>query len=174
MSTLFVILKQHGWRITEIHQNLLNVLVTLALLLPTDLVQIPVIALLYIFYYIYIFFCSFLQWPFYSAMLLDICAAPPYEHCGNKIPKDKHHSFRVQQLLIFILYKPFQRCLPVIGWCRAQWEVLRTEIGQIDEPFQVTLSYSSCLEEKGATVALDALEFIDCELGKVKVPKFFW
>eukprot|EP00066_Takifugu_rubripes_P026763 XP_011616029.1 PREDICTED: leukocyte tyrosine kinase receptor [Takifugu rubripes] len=47
---------------------------------------------------------------------------------------------------------------------RAKWEILRTEIGQIDEPFQVTLLYSSCLEGNGATVALDALEFIHCDL----------
>uniref|UniRef100_A0A3Q3WEV5 Tyrosine-protein kinase receptor n=1 Tax=Mola mola TaxID=94237 RepID=A0A3Q3WEV5_MOLML len=44
---------------------------------------------------------------------------------------------------------------------RAQWEVLETSIGHVHEPFQLTLVYSSCL---GATVALDSLEFIDCEL----------
>lgn len=54
----------------------------------------------------------------------------------------------------------------VIGWCRAEWEVLETVIGQVDEPFQVTLQYSSCLGENGATVALDSLELIDYESGK--------
>lgn len=58
----------------------------------------------------------------------------------------------------------------VIVQSRAQWEVLRTEIGQVDEPFQVILVYSSCGEENRATVALDSLEFIDCELGKENVP----
>lgn len=42
----------------------------------------------------------------------------------------------------------------------------------MEEPFQVTLLYSSCLEGNRATVALDSLEFIDCELGKVDIPKF--
>ena len=39
-------------------------------------------------------------------------------------------------------------------------------IGQVDEPFQVTLLYTSCLGEDGATVALDSLELIDCESGE--------
>lgn len=38
-------------------------------------------------------------------------------------------------------------------------------IGQLDEPFKVTLIYSSCLGENGATVALDSLELINCESG---------
>ncbi|XP_028420954.1 tyrosine-protein kinase receptor isoform X1 [Perca flavescens] len=45
---------------------------------------------------------------------------------------------------------------------RAEWEVLETVIGQVDEPFQVILLYTSCLGEDGATVALDSLELIDC------------
>lgn len=40
-------------------------------------------------------------------------------------------------------------------------------IGQVDEPFQVTLLYTSCLGEDGATVALDSLELIDCESGEL-------
>lgn len=51
-------------------------------------------------------------------------------------------------------------------WCRAEWEVLKTVIGQVEEPFQVTLLYTSCLGEDGAKVALDSLEFIDCESGE--------
>lgn len=54
----------------------------------------------------------------------------------------------------------------MIGSCRAEWEVLETAIGQVDEPFQVILLYSSCLGENGATVALDSLELIDCKSGK--------
>ncbi|XP_034419408.1 leukocyte tyrosine kinase receptor [Cyclopterus lumpus] len=46
---------------------------------------------------------------------------------------------------------------------RAEWEVLETVIGQVDEPFQVILLYTSCLSEDGGTVALDSLELIDCE-----------
>ncbi|KAA8582162.1 hypothetical protein FQN60_008902 [Etheostoma spectabile] len=46
---------------------------------------------------------------------------------------------------------------------RAEWQVLETGIGQVDEPFQVTLLYTSCLGQDGATVALDSLELIDCE-----------
>ena len=40
-----------------------------------------------------------------------------------------------------------------------------TAIGQVDEPFQVTLLYSSCLDSEAATLALDSLKFIDCETG---------
>lgn len=97
-----------------------------------------------------------------------------YEHCDHMVPNDEQHSFRFKDPGFFILCQHFQRYFLVIGWCRAKWEILRTEIGQIGEPFQVTLLYSSCLEENGATVALDALEFIHCELGKAKVPIFLW
>lgn len=50
--------------------------------------------------------------------------------------------------------------------CRAEWEVLEISIGEVDEPFQVTLVYTSCLWKKGLTVALDSLEFVDCESGE--------
>lgn len=40
----------------------------------------------------------------------------------------------------------------------------------MDEPFQVILVYTSCLEGNRATVALDSLEFIDCELGEENIP----
>ncbi|XP_068582381.1 tyrosine-protein kinase receptor [Cebidichthys violaceus] len=46
---------------------------------------------------------------------------------------------------------------------RADWEVLGTVIGQVDEPFQVILLYTSCLREDGGTLALDSLELIDCD-----------
>ncbi|XP_070698288.1 tyrosine-protein kinase receptor isoform X1 [Pempheris klunzingeri] len=46
---------------------------------------------------------------------------------------------------------------------RAQWEVLETVIGLVEEPFQATLLYTSCLGDEGAIVALDSLELIDCE-----------
>lgn len=46
---------------------------------------------------------------------------------------------------------------------RAEWDVLETMIGQVDEPFQVTLLYTYCASEDGANMALDSLDFIDCE-----------
>uniref|UniRef100_A0A3B4ZAH7 Tyrosine-protein kinase receptor n=1 Tax=Stegastes partitus TaxID=144197 RepID=A0A3B4ZAH7_9TELE len=46
------------------------------------------------------------------------------------------------------------------------WEVLESAIGLVDEPFQVTLLYSSCAAGDGAAVALDSLEFTDCESGE--------
>uniref|UniRef100_A0A3P8UL87 receptor protein-tyrosine kinase n=1 Tax=Cynoglossus semilaevis TaxID=244447 RepID=A0A3P8UL87_CYNSE len=41
-----------------------------------------------------------------------------------------------------------------------EWEVLEISIGEVDEPFQVTLVYTSCLWKKGLTVALDSLELL--------------
>lgn len=40
-------------------------------------------------------------------------------------------------------------------------------IGQVDEPFQMILLYTSCLGEDGGTVALDSLELIDCGSGEL-------
>ncbi|KAM9708490.1 tyrosine-protein kinase receptor [Menidia menidia] len=48
---------------------------------------------------------------------------------------------------------------------RSEWEVLETVIGQIDQPFQVTLLYTYCVTEDGANMALDSLNFRNCELG---------
>ncbi|KAM4540780.1 tyrosine-protein kinase receptor [Fundulus diaphanus] len=45
---------------------------------------------------------------------------------------------------------------------RNEWQVHRAEIGQMDEPFQVTLLYTYCSGEGGVSVALDSLDFIDC------------
>lgn len=42
-------------------------------------------------------------------------------------------------------------------------------IGQVDEPFQVTLLYISCGREDRAMVALDSLEIINCESGEICV-----
>ncbi|KAM8834221.1 tyrosine-protein kinase receptor isoform 1-T1 [Synchiropus picturatus] len=47
---------------------------------------------------------------------------------------------------------------------RADWEVLEAVIGRVDEPFQVTLVYSSCVgKDSSTTVALDTIELTDCE-----------
>ncbi|KAF7652742.1 hypothetical protein LDENG_00092870 [Lucifuga dentata] len=48
---------------------------------------------------------------------------------------------------------------------RAEWEVLDTVIGQVPEPFQVTLIYTSCVDDEGAVVALDSLELRNCDSG---------
>ncbi|XP_077413872.1 tyrosine-protein kinase receptor isoform X2 [Vanacampus margaritifer] len=45
---------------------------------------------------------------------------------------------------------------------RTEWEAVETGIGPVDEPFQVTLSYTGCVQE-GSTVALDSLRFTDCQ-----------
>uniref|UniRef100_A0AAQ6IGE1 receptor protein-tyrosine kinase n=1 Tax=Anabas testudineus TaxID=64144 RepID=A0AAQ6IGE1_ANATE len=41
--------------------------------------------------------------------------------------------------------------------------LIEAVIGQVDEPFQLTLLYSSCVGEDRAMVALDSLEIINCE-----------
>ncbi|MEQ2298752.1 hypothetical protein AMECASPLE_008610, partial [Ameca splendens] len=48
---------------------------------------------------------------------------------------------------------------------RDDWQVHKAMIGQMDEPFQVTLLYTSCVGEGGVSVALDSLDFIDCVSG---------
>ncbi|RVE57277.1 hypothetical protein OJAV_G00214530 [Oryzias javanicus] len=45
---------------------------------------------------------------------------------------------------------------------RPEWQVLKAGIGQVNEPFQVTLRYTSCVPED-RTVALDSLDFLHCE-----------
>uniref|UniRef100_A0AAX7U189 Tyrosine-protein kinase receptor n=1 Tax=Astatotilapia calliptera TaxID=8154 RepID=A0AAX7U189_ASTCA len=44
---------------------------------------------------------------------------------------------------------------------RRSWQIFGVPIGWVAGPFQVTLLYTSC--EREATVALDSLEFINCE-----------
>ncbi|XP_027855967.1 tyrosine-protein kinase receptor isoform X1 [Xiphophorus couchianus] len=48
---------------------------------------------------------------------------------------------------------------------RNEWQVYKAVIGQMDEPIQVTLLYTSCVGEGEVTVALDSLDFIDCGSG---------
>uniref|UniRef100_A0A8C6VV77 Tyrosine-protein kinase receptor n=1 Tax=Nothobranchius furzeri TaxID=105023 RepID=A0A8C6VV77_NOTFU len=50
-----------------------------------------------------------------------------------------------------------------ICWSRVEWEVLNAVIGQMEEPFQVILLYTSCLGQGEGIVALDSLDFIDCK-----------
>ncbi|XP_051942130.1 tyrosine-protein kinase receptor isoform X1 [Hippocampus zosterae] len=56
-----------------------------------------------------------------------------------------------------VVFKPERREDP-----RTEWEAVETRIGPVDEPFQVTLSYTGCLQS-GSTVALDSLHFVDCQ-----------
>lgn len=46
------------------------------------------------------------------------------------------------------------------------WEVLEAVIGQVEESFRVTLQYTSCVGGGEVGVALDSLDFIDCESGE--------
>ncbi|KAJ8399492.1 hypothetical protein AAFF_G00412040 [Aldrovandia affinis] len=45
---------------------------------------------------------------------------------------------------------------------REQWEVLEAPIGQLEEPFQVTLLFTTCGEEGDGTLAIDSLELKNC------------
>uniref|UniRef100_A0A667ZAF2 Tyrosine-protein kinase receptor n=1 Tax=Myripristis murdjan TaxID=586833 RepID=A0A667ZAF2_9TELE len=46
------------------------------------------------------------------------------------------------------------------------WQVVEAVIGRVDEPFQVTLLFTSCPGEEGATLALDSLELRHCDPGE--------
>lgn len=63
-----------------------------------------------------------------------------------------------------------ERLVFAVGSRRAEWNLLETAIGRVDEPFQVTLRYTSCLDGDGATLALDSLELVDCEPGERLYP----
>ncbi|XP_056333158.1 tyrosine-protein kinase receptor [Danio aesculapii] len=47
----------------------------------------------------------------------------------------------------------------------SQWEVLEAVIGQLNEPFQVTVQYSSCSSHEVGFLAFDSLELKNCVLG---------
>nr|XP_055027983.1 tyrosine-protein kinase receptor [Misgurnus anguillicaudatus] len=51
------------------------------------------------------------------------------------------------------------------GSSRAQWDVLEALIGQSDEPFRVTVQYSSCRSHEVGFLAIDSLELLDCVIG---------
>ncbi|XP_051578494.1 tyrosine-protein kinase receptor-like [Myxocyprinus asiaticus] len=48
---------------------------------------------------------------------------------------------------------------------RSQWEVLEALIGKLDEPFQVSVQYSSCSSHDVGFLAFDSLELKDCVMG---------
>ncbi|XP_027028683.2 leukocyte tyrosine kinase receptor isoform X1 [Tachysurus fulvidraco] len=47
---------------------------------------------------------------------------------------------------------------------RASWEVLEASIGKRDEPFQVTVQYTSCSGHDFGLLAIDSLELKDCNV----------
>ncbi|GAA6108679.1 leukocyte tyrosine kinase receptor isoform X1 [Tachysurus ichikawai] len=47
---------------------------------------------------------------------------------------------------------------------RASWEVLEASIGKMDEPFQVTVQYTSCSGHDFGLLAIDSLELKDCNV----------
>ncbi|KAK1793003.1 hypothetical protein P4O66_001718 [Electrophorus voltai] len=47
---------------------------------------------------------------------------------------------------------------------RASWEVLEALIGKMDEPFEVTVQYTSCSGHDVGLVAIDSLELKDCHI----------
>lgn len=48
--------------------------------------------------------------------------------------------------------------------------VLEALIGQSDEPFQVTVQYSSCSGHEVGFLAIDSLELMDCVMGDYPTP----
>ncbi|XP_010877406.2 leukocyte tyrosine kinase receptor isoform X2 [Esox lucius] len=51
------------------------------------------------------------------------------------------------------------------GGASAQWEVLEAVIGEVGDPFQVVLLYSTCLGSDRGYLALDSLELVGCDVG---------
>lgn len=51
-------------------------------------------------------------------------------------------------------------------WPRASWEFLEASIGKMDEPFQVTVQYTSCSGHDLGLLAIDSLELKDCNMGE--------
>uniref|UniRef100_A0A672IBI1 receptor protein-tyrosine kinase n=1 Tax=Salarias fasciatus TaxID=181472 RepID=A0A672IBI1_SALFA len=70
---------------------------------------------------------------------------------------------------LFFHLRILKRTAVLPGCCRAEWEVLEAAIGQVDQPFQVSLVYTSCVgagedsSSAAAAVALDSLELLGCE-----------
>ncbi|XP_067223959.1 tyrosine-protein kinase receptor [Chanodichthys erythropterus] len=60
--------------------------------------------------------------------------------------------------------KPIALTIKEQGTGRPQWEVLEAVIGPLDEPFQVTVQYSSCSSHEVGFLAFDSLELKDCDM----------
>ncbi|KAA0711259.1 ALK tyrosine kinase receptor [Triplophysa tibetana] len=78
----------------------------------------------------------------------------PEPHTGNVSAFLKHDD---DSDITSIALTPKER-----GGGRAQWKVLEALIGQSDEPFRVTLQYSSCSVHKVGFLGIDSLELMDC------------
>ncbi|XP_052009872.1 tyrosine-protein kinase receptor-like [Xyrauchen texanus] len=61
--------------------------------------------------------------------------------------------------------KPLALTIKEHGIGRSQWEVMEALIGQLDEPFQVTVQYSTCSSHEVGVLAFDSLELKDCVMG---------
>ncbi|TRY55390.1 hypothetical protein DNTS_034410, partial [Danionella cerebrum] len=55
---------------------------------------------------------------------------------------------------------------------RTQWEVIEAVIGQLEEPFQVTLQYSSCNSHEVGFLAFDSLELKDCVMDSLPLGSY--
>ncbi|KTG04971.1 hypothetical protein cypCar_00001211, partial [Cyprinus carpio] len=75
-------------------------------------------------------------------------------HTGNISAFVKHTDHSV--------IKPIALTVKEQGTGRPQWEVLEALIGQLDEPFQVTVQYSSCSSHEVGFLAFDSLELKNC------------
>ncbi|KAI7804610.1 tyrosine-protein kinase receptor [Triplophysa rosa] len=78
----------------------------------------------------------------------------PEPHTGNVSAFVKHDN---DSDITPIALTPKER-----GGGRAEWEVLEAMIGQSDEPFRVTLQYSSCSVHEVGFLGIDSLELMDC------------
>uniref|UniRef100_A0A673LKK0 Tyrosine-protein kinase receptor n=1 Tax=Sinocyclocheilus rhinocerous TaxID=307959 RepID=A0A673LKK0_9TELE len=88
---------------------------------------------------------------------LRLARFQPEPHTGNISAFVKHTDHSV--------IKPIALTVKEQGTGRPQWEVLEAVIGQLDEPFQVTVQYSSCSSHEVGFLAFDSLELKDCVMG---------
>ncbi|XP_059375104.1 tyrosine-protein kinase receptor isoform X1 [Carassius carassius] len=66
------------------------------------------------------------------------------------------------KLIDHSVIKPIALIVKDQGTDRPQWEVLEAVIGQLNEPFQVTVQYTSCSSHEAGFLAFDSLELKDC------------
>ncbi|RXN20697.1 leukocyte tyrosine kinase receptor-like protein [Labeo rohita] len=85
---------------------------------------------------------------------LRLARFQPEPHTGNISAFVKHTDHSI--------IKPIALTVKEQGTGRSQWEVLEAVIGQLDEPFQVTVQYSSCSSHEVGFLAFDSLELKDC------------
>ncbi|KAI2654442.1 ALK tyrosine kinase receptor [Labeo rohita] len=88
---------------------------------------------------------------------LRLARFQPEPHTGNISAFVKHTDHSI--------IKPIALTVKEQGTGRSQWEVLEAVIGQLDEPFQVTVQYSSCSSHEVGFLAFDSLELKDCVMG---------